>query len=47
LRATLSSIAHMLMKKPRPRSRALTAPAVIEATPVKTADPAIRSGAKI
>ena len=47
LRATLSSLVHMLMKKPRPRSRALTAPAVIEATPVKKADPAIKSGAKI
>ena len=47
LRATLSSIVHMLMKKPRPRSRALAAPAVIEATPVKTVDPAIKSGAKI
>jgi acetyl-CoA carboxylase carboxyl transferase subunit beta len=47
LRATLSSIVHMLMKKPRPRSRALAAPAVIEATPVKKADPAIKAGAKI
>ena len=47
LRATLSSLVHMMMKKPRPRSRALAAPAVIEAVPVKTADPAIRSGAKI
>jgi acetyl-CoA carboxylase carboxyl transferase subunit beta len=47
LRATLSSVVHMLMKKPRPRSRALTPPPVIEATPVKTAEPAIKSGAKI
>jgi acetyl-CoA carboxylase carboxyl transferase subunit beta len=47
LRATLSSIVHMLMKKPRPRSRALAAPAVIEATPVKKAAPAIKAGAKI
>jgi acetyl-CoA carboxylase carboxyl transferase subunit beta len=47
MRATLSSLAHMLMKKPRPRSRALAAPAVIEATPVAKADPAIKPGAKI
>jgi acetyl-CoA carboxylase carboxyl transferase subunit beta len=34
LRATLSSIVHMLMKKPRPRSRAIPPP-VISAKPVK------------
>ena len=43
LRATLSSLTHMLMKKPRPRSRALAAPATIEAVPVNTTEPAITS----